>query len=124
MDYLIPATPPVTPRDLQCPGAPKKPGVQCEGCNLLYQSLGGENQQAHMGINGCFGDELNDKLDEYAEAVQWAHSANERLKIAEDADDADLQDFTILIESSDELEQHAADIKREIVELVRGKIKY
>ena len=92
--------------------------TQCEGCMLLMQGcgVGGENQQAHMGIDGCFGNSsfaLEKKLEEYAEAVRRAHTAE---KMLEKAEEDDVQDLTVFIESSDEWGQYAADIKREIVE--------
>lgn len=46
-------TPPNTPN---CPDAPKKQKVVCEGCKLLFAGLGGENQMAHIGKNGCLGE--------------------------------------------------------------------
>ena len=95
--------------------------TQCEGCMLLMQGcgVGGENQQAHMGMDGCFGNplfKLERKLEEYAEAVRRAHTADKMLEKAEKDDVQD--DLTIFIESSDEWGQHVADIKREIMELL------
>jgi hypothetical protein len=39
--------------DLLCPWAPIKRYIQCEGCRLVMQGRGGENQLAHIGPGGC-----------------------------------------------------------------------
>ena len=56
MEHEEPHTPPSSPRELVCPGAPKKKRILCEGCRMLYSGKGGENQEAHMGVNGCLAD--------------------------------------------------------------------
>ena len=55
---MNPQTPPPSPRQLEkvCPDAPKKKKVNCFGCRMLLQGLGGENQEMHIGANGCLGD--------------------------------------------------------------------
>jgi len=118
---------------------PEKPITTCEACGL--QDIG-ENQHDHMGVNDCawydqsddevFSSirskranihELMDKIEEYSKAARRSHSADKKLKKAEDAEDADLRDFTVLVESSDEWAQYAADIKREIFELMSVMLK-
>ena len=47
------STPPQSPRERRCPDAPKKKSKKCEGCRLLLQGRGGENQEMHMGPSGC-----------------------------------------------------------------------
>jgi len=50
-------TPPSSPRGQQeCPGAPTKM-PKCYGCYMMEKyGYGGENQAAHMEINGCLED--------------------------------------------------------------------
>lgn len=46
-------TPPQSPREIKCPGAPIKKNQTCNGCRMLAQGLGGEAQAAHMEYGGC-----------------------------------------------------------------------
>ena len=47
-------TPPPTPRSpIKCPDAPVKKR-ECDGCRQMrIYGYGGENQETHMGENGC-----------------------------------------------------------------------
>ena len=46
-------TPPSSPRQMECPGAPMKM-PKCYGCYMMKRyGYGGENQQAHMDEDGC-----------------------------------------------------------------------
>ena len=50
---MDPFTPQQSPRELKCPSAPIKEHIKCDGCRMFLQGIGGENQAAHMGWNGC-----------------------------------------------------------------------
>ena len=50
-------TPPQSPREVTCPGAPKKKNLvskkECSGCRDFRLYGRGENQEAHMDTGGC-----------------------------------------------------------------------